>query len=82
MMFKINPYRPGAGLMPTYLAGRDEDIYNVLLLPGLIDHIFEQKSAQLVKGVCIVAYFIFFYYQMVITWNLPYESDILNLFIY
>ena len=28
-MFKINPYRPGAGLMPTYLAGRDEDIENV-----------------------------------------------------
>lgn len=24
-VFKINPYRPGAGLMPTYLAGRDED---------------------------------------------------------
>ena len=28
-MFKINPYRPGAGLMPTYIAGRDEDIENV-----------------------------------------------------
>lgn len=28
-MFKINPYRPGAGLMPMYLAGRDENIYNV-----------------------------------------------------
>lgn len=28
-MFKINPYRPGAGLMPTYLAGRDEDIQTV-----------------------------------------------------
>lgn len=28
-MYKINPYRPGAGLMPTYLAGRDEDINNV-----------------------------------------------------
>lgn len=28
-MFKVNPYRPGAGLMPTYLAGRDEDIYNI-----------------------------------------------------
>lgn len=26
MMFKPNPYRPGAGLMPTYLAGRDDDI--------------------------------------------------------
>ena len=25
-MFKINPYRPGAGLMPTYLAGRDADM--------------------------------------------------------
>lgn len=28
-MFKINPYRPETGLMPMYLAGRDEDIYNV-----------------------------------------------------
>lgn len=25
-MFKVNPYRPGAGLMPVYIAGRDEDI--------------------------------------------------------
>lgn len=28
-MFKVNPYRPGAGLMPTYIAGRDEDIDNI-----------------------------------------------------
>lgn len=28
-MFKINPYRPGTGLMPTYLAGRDEDIQTI-----------------------------------------------------
>jgi predicted AAA+ superfamily ATPase len=28
-MFKVSPYRPGAGLMPTYLAGRDNDIYDV-----------------------------------------------------
>lgn len=28
-MFKVNPYRPGVGLMPTYLAGRDEDINNI-----------------------------------------------------
>lgn len=28
-MIKVNPYRPGAGLMPMYLAGRDEDILNV-----------------------------------------------------
>lgn len=29
VMFRVNPYRPGAGLMPTYLAGRDEDIDNI-----------------------------------------------------
>ena len=28
-MVKINPYRPGAGLMPMYIAGRDEDIKSV-----------------------------------------------------
>lgn len=27
--FKVNPYRPGAGLAPIYLAGRDEEIENV-----------------------------------------------------
>lgn len=31
-MFKVNPYRPGAGLTPTYLAGRDEDIDNITQL--------------------------------------------------
>lgn len=28
-MLKSNPYRPGAGLMPLYIAGRDEEIENV-----------------------------------------------------
>lgn len=28
-MLKINPYRPGAGLMPIYLAGRDDEIADV-----------------------------------------------------
>lgn len=28
-MFKVNPYRPGAGLMPVFLAGRDDDINNM-----------------------------------------------------
>lgn len=28
-MSRINPYRPGAGLKPMYIAGRDEDIQNV-----------------------------------------------------
>lgn len=28
-MVKVNPYRPGEGLMPTFLAGRDDDINNM-----------------------------------------------------
>ena len=28
-LHKVNPYRPGTGLMPTYLAGREEDIQNL-----------------------------------------------------
>ncbi|MDD6484046.1 MAG: ATP-binding protein [Clostridiales bacterium] len=28
-MFKINPYRPGAGLMPMFLAGRENDIEEI-----------------------------------------------------
>lgn len=28
-MYKINPYRPGVGLMPVYIAGRDENIQEV-----------------------------------------------------
>lgn len=65
------------GRMTTYF-----DIYNVLLLPWLIQHVFEKKSAAIIRIACMIFYFIFFYYQMVITWNLPYESDILNLFYY
>lgn len=30
--FRVNPYRPGAGLMPVYLAGRDDDIESVELM--------------------------------------------------
>lgn len=29
LMFKVNPYRPGAGMMPMYIAGRDEVIESV-----------------------------------------------------
>lgn len=43
-MFKVNPYRPGAGLMPVYLAGRDEDIKNIEnLFDGLMLNIPTQS---------------------------------------
>ena len=37
-MFKVNPYRPGAGLMPTFLAGRDEEIENITNMFDAIKH--------------------------------------------
>lgn len=39
-MYKINPYRPGAGLMPTYLAGRDTDIQEM-------ENLFEALCLQI-----------------------------------
>lgn len=39
-MLKINPYRPGAGLMPPYLAGREADIQAV-------DQMFEALSMNI-----------------------------------
>lgn len=42
-MFKINPYRPGAGLMPTYLAGRDEDIQD---MEQIFDSLIANVPAQ------------------------------------
>lgn len=58
------------------------DIYNLILLPWLINHVFTFRSQKLVKMLCFVMYLAYFYYQMVVTWNLPYESDILGLYFY
>ena len=42
-MFKVNPYRPGAGVMPVYVAGRDEDIENV---SGMFDALIMNIPTQ------------------------------------
>ena len=55
------------------------NIYNLLLLPWLLNHLFTEGSRVFLKGVCVVLYTGYFYYQMVITWHLPYVSDILHL---
>lgn len=55
------------------------NIYNLILLPWMINKCFTKKSVRLVKIACVVCYCIFFYYQMVITWNIGYYSDILGL---
>ena len=55
------------------------NIYNLLLLPWLLEHLFDRYSSVFLKGACIVLYTVYFYYQMVITWKLPYVSDLLHL---
>ena len=54
-------------------------IYNLLLLPWLLNHLFSESSRVLLKIVCVVLYTGYFYYQMVMTWHLPYVSDILHI---
>lgn len=62
------------GRIATYF-----NVYNLILLPWMIKNCFTKDSAKLVKLACIVCYCIYFYYQMAITWNLGYVSDILGL---
>lgn len=57
------------------------EIYNIILIPWLVENIFEEKSRKLITILCVLFYLVFFYFQMVITWNIGYESDILHLFI-
>ena len=55
------------------------NVYNLILLPWMIKNCFTKDSERLVKLACVICYCIYFYYQIVITWNLGYVSDILGL---
>ena len=52
------------GRLPIYTS-----LYGYMLLPWVIDQIFEKNSAILVKVLMIVCYLGFFYYQMHFTWG-------------
>lgn len=63
------------GRLPIYFS-----IYNLILLPWLLNNIFEKKEKNLIYYIMIICYFLFFYYQMVVTWGgLSYGSEILNI---
>ena len=55
------------------------NIYNLLLLPWLLNHLFTDSSRVFLKAACVVLYTGYFYYQMVVVWHLPYVSDILHI---
>lgn len=45
-------------------------ISNMIVLPWEIENLFEERSARLVKGIAIVFYILFFYYQMHYSWGI------------
>lgn len=52
------------GRLPIYTS-----LTGYILLPWLINHMFEKKSAILIKVMMYGFYFVFFYYQMHIAWG-------------
>ena len=53
------------GRLPVYFS-----LYNYILLPWEIDHMFTKRSAQLVYLIMIGAYLIYYYYQLHFAWSL------------
>lgn len=53
------------GRLPIYTT-----LHGYMVLPWIIDQIFDESSARVVKVFAAIAYLGFFYYQMGITWNL------------
>ena len=53
------------GRLPIYTT-----LHGYMVLPWVIDQIFEKSSAMLIKVLAVVAYLGFFYYQMGISWGL------------
>lgn len=63
------------GRLPIYFS-----MYNLILLPWLLNNIFDKKEKDLIYYAMTICYFAFFYYQMVITWQgMGYGSEILKL---
>lgn len=66
------------GRMPIYFT-----VYNLYLLPWVINNCFTNKSKKIVWLLCVLFYFIYFYYQMCIAWDgLMYVSNALNISYY
>ena len=63
---------PDVALRTTIYVGRlpiYTTFHGYILLPWLIDSIFEKGSAELVKTVMVGCFLFFFYYQCHFTWS-------------
>ena len=62
------------GRLPIYFT-----MYNLILLPWLIQNLFDKNEKRLMYYLMIVCYFAFFYYQIFINWGgFDYMSNILH----
>lgn len=52
------------GRLPIYAS-----LYNYILLPWEIDHMFEDRSKKLVSGIMVGCYLVFCWYQMNVAWG-------------
>jgi transmembrane protein EpsG len=52
------------GRIPIYFS-----LYNYILLPWLVENVFEKKSHTLVYSCLIVCYLVFYWYQMTVAWD-------------
>lgn len=66
LLYIVSKFTSGIyiGRLPIYTS-----LTSYILLPWLIDHMFEKKSAILVKLIMFGCYFLFFYYQMHFSWG-------------
>lgn len=63
------------GRLPIYFS-----LYNLILLPWLLNNIFERNEKRLVCYTMVICYIGFFYFQMCVAWGgLEYVSDVLKL---
>lgn len=52
------------------------DIYNLFLLPWLIENVISPRNRSNVRMACILLYTVYFWYQMTVAWHMVYESDV------
>ena len=62
------------GRLPIYFS-----IYNYILLPWEINHIFEKRSAQLVTAMLVLCYLVYNYYQCVMGYGQSFNLGFLSL---
>ena len=52
------------GRLPIYAS-----LYNYILLPWEINHMFTDRSVRIIKIVAVICYCVFFFYQMRFAWE-------------